>query len=155
VEARMLDHCGRTASCSAAAIPVSMIVGTSRGGVAEMFKRYSLAWVTGSIFLVLFTAHFLTGWNEYLRVQAEHHASIHLSTYAYQFARSTLENWQGEFFSLLYQVFFLTYLYYAGSPLAGGSDQRVEEKLDAILRKIHPDEAEKVIADLEKRFPKA
>jgi hypothetical protein len=120
-----------------------------------MFKRYSLAWVTGSIFLVLFTAHFLTGWNEYLRVQAEHHASIHLSTYAYQFARSTLENWQGEFFSLLYQVFFLTYLYYAGSPLAGGSDQRVEEKLDAILRKIHPDEAEKVIADLEKRFPKA
>jgi hypothetical protein len=124
-------------------------------GDCEMFKRYSLAWVTGAIFLILFTAHFLAGWNEYVRIQAEHRAAIHVSTYMYQFTRSTLENWQGEFFSLLYQVFFLTYLYYAGSPLAGGSDQRLEEKLDAILRKVHPDEAEKVIADLEQRFPKA
>lgn len=119
-----------------------------------MFRRYSLAWVTGAIFLVLITAHWMSGWNEYVQVQAEHRASIHVSTYLFQMTRSTLENWQAEFFSLLYQIVVLTYLYYAGSPLAGGSDQRLEEKLDAILRKVHPDEAEKVIADLEQRFPR-
>jgi hypothetical protein len=120
----------------------------------ETFKRYSLAWVTGSIFLVLLSAQWITGWNEYVQLQREHGAQINLSTYLFQATRATLENWQAEFFSLLYQVVVLTYLYYAGSPMAGGGDQRVEEKIDAILRKVHPDEAERVIQNLEHRYPK-
>ncbi len=120
----------------------------------ESFKRYSLAWVTGSIFLVLLSAQWLSGWNEYVQVHREHGAAVHVSTYLYQAARSTLENWQAEFFSMLYQVIVLTYLYYAGSPIAGGSDQRLEEKVDAILRRVHPDEAEKVIQRLESNYPR-
>lgn len=119
------------------------------------FKRYSLAWVTGGIFFVLLSAQWMSGWHEYVQVQQEHHANTHLTTYLFQMTRSTLENWQAEFFSLLYQVVVLTYLYYAGSPIAGGSDQRLEEKVDAILRKVHPDEADKVIHNLEQRYPKA
>jgi hypothetical protein len=119
-----------------------------------MFKRYSLAWVTGVIFIVLLTAHWASGWGEYVHLQQEQHASIRLSTYLLSMTRSTLENWQAEFFSLLYQIVVLTYLYYAGCPLTGGSDERLEAKLNAILRKVHPEEAEKVIADLEQRFPR-
>ena len=119
-----------------------------------MFKRYSLAWVTGAIFLVLITAHWLSGWGEYVQLQQEQHAAIHVSTYLFQMTRSTLENWQAEFFSLLYQMIVFTYLYYAGCPLTGASDDRLEEKLNAILRKVHPEEAEKVIADLEARYPR-
>jgi hypothetical protein len=119
-----------------------------------MFKRYSLAWVTGAIFLVLITAHWLSGWGEYVRLQQEQHAAIHVSTYLFQMTRSTLENWQAEFFSLLYQIIVLTYLYYAGSPMVGGSDERLEQKLDALLRKLHPEMAEKIIADLEREYPK-
>ena len=118
------------------------------------FKRYSLAWVTGSIFLVLLSAQWLSGWNEYVNLQHEHRAPVHVLTYLFQMARSTLENWQAEFFSLLYQVVVLTYLYYAGSPIAGGSDQRLEEKIDAILRKVHPDEADRVIQELERSYPR-
>jgi hypothetical protein len=120
----------------------------------ETFKRYSLAWVTGSIFLVLLSAQWLSGWNEYVQLQQEHYAHVHVGTYLFQAARATLENWQAEFFSLLYQVVVLTYLYYAGSPIAGGSDQRLEEKIDAILRKVHPDEADRVIHNLERMYPK-
>ena len=120
----------------------------------ETFRRYSLAWVTGSIFVVLLSAQWLSGWNEYVHVHREHHADIHVTTYLFQAARSTLENWQAEFFSLLYQVVVLTYLYYAGSPIAGGADQRLEEKIDAILRKVHPDEADKVISNLERTYPR-
>ena len=118
------------------------------------FKRYSLAWVTGSIFIVLLSAQWLSGWNEYVQLQQEHGAAVHVATYVFQATRATFENWQAEFFSLLYQVVVLTYLYYAGSPMAGGSDQRLEEKVDAILRKVHPDEAEKVIQNLERLYPK-
>ena len=120
----------------------------------EIFKRYSLAWVTGSIFLVLLSAQWISGWNEYVSLQHEQHAHVHVSTYIFQMARSTLENWQAEFFSLLYQVVVLTYLYYAGSPMAGGSDQRLEQKIDAILRKVHPDEAQKVIDEIERAYPR-
>jgi len=120
----------------------------------ESFRRYSLAWVTGSIFLVLLSAQWLSGWNEYVSLQHEHHAPVRVVTYLFQAARSTLENWQAEFFSLLYQVVVLTYLYYAGSPIGGGSEQRLEHKVDAILRRVHPDEADKVIADLERAFPR-
>ena len=118
------------------------------------FKRYSLAWVTGTIFLVLLSAQWISGWNEYVQVHREHGAAAHLSTYVFQAARATLENWQAEFFSLLYQVVVLTYLYYAGSSIAGGNDKRVEEKIDAILRKVHPEEAARVIRDLEEQFPR-
>jgi hypothetical protein len=120
-----------------------------------MFKRYSLAWVTGTIFVVLLTAHWVSGWGEYVHLQEEQHASVHVSTYLLQMTRSTLENWQAEFFSLLYQIIVFTYLYYAGCPMSAGSGERAEEKLDAILRKVHPDQAEKVIADLERRYPRA
>ena len=89
-----------------------------------------------------------------MSLQHEHHAHVHVSTYIFQMTRSTLENWQAEFFSLLYQVVVLTYLYYAGSPIAGGSDQRLEQKIDAILRKVHPDEAQKVIDELERVYPR-
>jgi hypothetical protein len=120
----------------------------------DTFKRYSLAWVTGTIFLVLLTAQWLSGWNEYVSLQHEHGAQVRLLTYVFQMIRSTLENWQGEFFSLLYQVVVLTYLYYAGSPIGGGSDQRLEQKVDAILRKVHPDEADKMIEEIDRIYPR-
>lgn len=119
-----------------------------------MFKRYSLAWVTGAIFFVLITAQWISGWGEFVRLQTEHGVPVHITTYLFQMTCSTLENWQAEFFSLLYQMIVFTYLYYAGCPLTGGSDDRLEEKLDAILRRVHPDDADTFIADLEKKYPR-
>ena len=54
----------------------------------ETFKRYSLAWVTGSIFLVLLSAQWLSGWSEYVQLQEEQHARIHFLTYLFQAARA-------------------------------------------------------------------
>jgi hypothetical protein len=120
----------------------------------ETFRRYSLAWVTGSIFLVLLSAQWLSGWNEYVSLQHEHRAPVHFLTYLFQMGRSTLENWQAEFFSLLYQIVVLTYLYYAGSPIGGGGEQRLERKIDAILRKVHPEAASQVIEEIERAYPR-
>lgn len=68
--------------------------------------------------------------------------------------RDTFENWQSEFLQLIWQVAGLAFLYYAGSPQSRGDDERLEEKLDILLRRIAPEQAEAVIADLEKRYPK-
>ena len=67
--------------------------------------------------------------------------------------RDTLENWQSEFLQLLWQVGGLAFLLFIGSPQSKEEDDRLEEKLDAILRKIDPVDAERIIAGLDRKYP--
>jgi len=63
------------------------------------------------------------------------------------------ENWQSEFLQLLWQVGGLAFLLFVGSPRSKEEDDRLEEKLDAILRAVDRENAERLIADLDGRFP--
>jgi hypothetical protein len=67
--------------------------------------------------------------------------------------RDTLENWQSEFLQLLWQVGGLAFLLFIGSPQSKEEDDRIEEKLDAILRKLDPADAERIIAELDGKYP--
>jgi hypothetical protein len=67
--------------------------------------------------------------------------------------RDTLENWQSEFLQLLWQVGGLAILLYVGSPQSKEEDDRMEEKLDVILRKLDPAEAERIISELDRKYP--
>jgi hypothetical protein len=49
-------------------------------------------------------------------------------------SRDTFENWQSEFLQLLWQVVGLAYFLYIGSPSSKENDDRMEAKLDALLR---------------------
>ncbi|WDZ82974.1 DUF6766 family protein [Micromonospora cathayae] len=51
-----------------------------------------------------------------------------------QFLASTFENWQSEFLQLIWQVAGLALFYYWGSSQSRESDERIEAKLDAVLR---------------------
>lgn len=66
--------------------------------------------------------------------------------------RDTLENWQSEFLQLLWQVAGLSFPLSVGSPQSREEDERLEGKLDAVLRAVNPDEAEGIIADLDSRY---
>jgi hypothetical protein len=68
-------------------------------------------------------------------------------------ARGTLENWQSEFLQLVWQVVGLTYFLYIGSPQSKEEDDRLEEKLDLILRQVDPSNADRLIKELDQRFP--
>ena len=57
--------------------------------------------------------------------------------------RDTLENWQSEFLQLIWQVGGLAFLLYVGSPQSKEGDDRVEAKIDEILRRVAPSEAER------------
>ncbi len=59
-----------------------------------------------------------------------------------QFFSSTFENWQSEFLQLVWQAVGLSFLLYWGSSQSKESDERIEEKLDALLaeRGIDPQE---------------
>lgn len=72
--------------------------------------------------------------------------------YLVQVGRDTLENWQSEFLQLIWQVAGLAFLFHVGSSQSEENDERQEEKLDAILRKLDPKDADRVIADLARKF---
>lgn len=56
------------------------------------------------------------------------------SAYLVEMARDTFENWQSEFLQLLWQVVGLAYFLYIGSPASKENDDRMEAKLDELLK---------------------
>lgn len=64
-------------------------------------------------------------------------------------SRDTFENWQSEFLQLLWQVGGLAILLYVGSPQSKEGDDRMEAKIDEILRKVDPQNAESIIKTLD------
>jgi hypothetical protein len=119
----------------------------------SIWKRYGFAWITGGLFLFTLAGHWIFGWFEYVEEQQAHGQAVQVGQYVVQMARGTLENWQSEFLQLAWQVIGLTFFLYIGSPQSKEEDYRLEEKLDAILRKVDPSNADRLIKELDTRFP--
>jgi hypothetical protein len=119
----------------------------------SVWKRYGYGWVTLAFFLLSLAGHWIFGWFAYVEEQREHNQPVEVSGYVVETARDTLENWQSEFLQLLWQVGGLAILLYVGSPQSKEEDDRLEEKLDAILRKLDPEGAEGIIAELDRKYP--
>ena len=115
-------------------------------------KAYGYAWITLVLFLLAISGHWLFGWMAYVDEQSLHHAPPVFSDYLIEMLRDTLENWQSEFLQLLWQVGGLAFFLYVGSPQSKEGDDRKEAKLDAILRRIDPDNAEGTIRQLDQKY---
>jgi hypothetical protein len=118
-----------------------------------IWTRYGFVWVTGALFVFSLIGHWLFGWFEFVSAQHAHGQPIEVSAYIVQMLRGTLENWQSEFLQLIWQVVGLTYFLYIGSPQSKEEDDRFEEKLDAVLRKVDPQGADALIRQLAQRYP--
>jgi hypothetical protein len=117
--------------------------------------KFGYLWVTLILFLVSLVGQWGAGWVEYRQQQEEHNAPVQTKDYVVEMTRGTLENWQSEFLQLIWQVAGLSFLWYVGSPQSKEGDDRKEEKLDAILRMLDPQGAEKLLKRLEAQYPKA
>lgn len=117
------------------------------------WKAYGFAWVTGAFFLFSLVGHWIFGWIAFVDEQQAHQQTPEVAKYVVEMARDTLENWQSEFLQLVWQVAGLAYLLYVGSPQSKEEDDRLEDKLDAILRKVDPQGAERLIKALDEKYP--
>ena len=118
----------------------------------SVWKKYSYGWVTLGFFAITLVGHWLFGWFAFADEQAQHGESATLGPYLVLMMRDTLENWQSEFLQLLWQVGGLAFLLYLGSPQSKEGDQRVEAKIDEILKRLDPEEGAKVIRDLDAAY---
>jgi hypothetical protein len=118
-------------------------------GILPSLGRYGFAWVTGGFFVISLVGHWLFAWFAYADQQVAHQQAIVFSEYFIQVMRDTLENWQSEFLQLLWQVMGLALLLYIGSPQSKEGDDRLEAKIDALLRAVRPEDAERVISHID------
>jgi hypothetical protein len=115
-------------------------------------KRYAYGWLTAVFFLVSLGLHWFFGWHAFANEAAQHGQTPQLSEYLTEMSRDTFENWQSEFLQLIWQVVGLAYLLYVGSPASKENDDRLEAKVDALLRIIGGEEGHKLIERLDDHY---
>lgn len=118
----------------------------------SVWSRYSYTWVTLILFLVALAGQWLFGWYEYVQTQQDHQMPVEVSGYVTQLMRGTLENWQSEFLQLIWQVAGLSFLYHIGSTQSRESEDRLEAKVDELLRIIDARRGDEKIRELDQRF---
>ena len=97
-------------------------------------RAYSFGLITGALFLLSWSGQFIFQVVTVSNEAREHGQSFSWSGFFPQFFASTFENWQSEFLQLLWQAAGLAFLYFWGSSQSKESDERMERKLDALLR---------------------
>ena len=97
-------------------------------------KAYSFALVTGAFFLVSWVGQFVFQLLSVRNDAEEHGQRFEWTDFLPQFLSSTFENWQSEFLQLVWQAAGLALFYYWGSSQSRESDERLEAKVDALLR---------------------
>jgi hypothetical protein len=108
--------------------------------------------VTGGFFLVSLVGHWVFAWFAYVAEQQAQQVPVEVGGYLVQVTRDTLENWQSEFLQLIWQVAGLALLLHVGSPQSKEGDDRMEAKLDAILRRVDPAKADQLIDEIDAAY---
>ncbi len=120
----------------------------------NIWNKKGYLWVTLILFMLSLSLHWVFGWQTYKNDQRAHAQPVEVSEYVQEMMRDTMENWQSEFLQLIWQVAGLAFLYYAGSPQSKEGDDRKEEKLDFIIKKLEPENYQKILREFEEKFPK-
>ncbi len=115
-------------------------------------KRYAYGWITLTFFLVSIVLHWLFGWWAFVDTALQHGQSPNFASFATEAARDTFENWQSEFLQLIWQVVGLAYFLYVGSPASKENDDRMEAKIDVLLRLHGKADGERAIEEIDRRY---
>lgn len=117
------------------------------------FKRKGYLYVTLVFFVFSVVLHWVFGWSVFVREQQEHGQAVVFSEFAAEMLKDTFENWQSEFLQLIWQVAGLAILLYAGSPQSKEGEERIEEKLDWLIRNTDPENADRLLQHWKEKYP--
>jgi len=115
-------------------------------------KKYAYGWITALFFLVSIAGHWIFGWYAFVEEAREHQQVAQVGSYLVEMGRDTFENWQSEFLQLIWQVLGLAYFLYIGSPASKENDDRLEAKVDELMKLVGGAEAERLIAAIDDRY---
>jgi hypothetical protein len=102
--------------------------------IMKMKRGYII--VTLGFFAISLTVHWTYAWFAYLDDAKEHNQPIQFTNYFNMTLRDTMENWQSEFLQLAWQIGGLSFLWAIASPQSKSKSDRVEEKIDILIKKL-------------------
>jgi hypothetical protein len=117
-----------------------------------IFGKYAYAWLTLGFFLISLVLHWFFGWKSFVSDAQEHGQLPEMADFLEEMLRDTFENWQSEFLQLLWQVVGLAYFLYLGSPASKENDDRLEAKIDALIRLQGGERGEEILNDIDRRY---
>jgi cbb3-type cytochrome oxidase subunit 3 len=121
----------------------------SKAAKHGVLGKYAYAWITLAFFLGSLALHWWFGWQAYVDEAREHGHAPESAGYLAEMLRDTFENWQSEFLQLLWQVLGLAYFLYLGSPSSKENDDRVEAKIDELIKLQAGKKGEEIIDRLD------
>src|SRR5688572_22770872 len=119
----------------------------------NLFNKYSFLWITLILFIGSLGAHWTFAYKAYVNEQEEKNLPVNVDEYLVEVTRDTFENWQSEFLQLIWQVSGLAFLFYIGSPQSKEGDDRKEEKIDFIIKKLEPENYNSLMKEWEEKYP--
>jgi len=114
-------------------------------------SKYGFLWVTLILFVASFAGHWTFGWFAFVNEQLQHGQAPEVRDFLIEASRDTFENWQSEFLQLMWHVSGLAILYHIGSPQSKEGNDRLEEKVDLILKAVK-ENGDKDINRLDKAY---
>jgi hypothetical protein len=107
--------------------------------VSSLWRNYNLSIVLAALFLVSWALQTWMGWLDFTaRQEALGQSAEWLgpSGYIWTWGEATFENWQSEFLQLLTFVVLTAYLIHKGSHESKDGDERIQQRLDRIERRL-------------------
>ena len=105
----------------------------------RLWRDYGLGIVLFALFLASWIVQTITGWWEFVAEQKSHGQTAVVfggEGYVWRWAQATFENWQSEFLQLFSMVVLTAYLIYKGSTESKDGQERMQESLDRIERRV-------------------
>ena len=115
-------------------------------------KKYAYGWITLAFFIFSLALHWIFGWFAFVDEAAQHGQAPQVSEYMVEMGRDTFENWQSEFLQLIWQVVGLAYFLYVGSPSSKENDDRMEAKIDALIRMAGGEDGAKLLEGIDQHY---
>src|ERR671916_1516369 len=105
-------------------------------------NKRGFLWVTLGFFVISLAAHWVFAWFTYVQEQQTHNQQVQIGDYLNMTFRDIMENSQSEFLQLMWQVAGLSFLLYVGSPQSKESSERIEEKIDLMMKRLQERDVE-------------
>ncbi len=99
-------------------------------------KHFGLSIALCILFFLSWVGQAVTEWQVFTDEQRTHGGPIEVGDFMSEFSQSTLENWQSEFLQLFSFVVLSALLIHRGSAESKDSDDRMEEALARIERRL-------------------
>lgn len=112
--------------------------------VRRIWANFGLSLAFCALFLITWAGHAFAEWGTYRAEQRSHGEAATVDGFLVAFGQSTLENWQSEFLQLFSFVVLSAVLIHRGSAESKDSDERIEEKIDAIAKRLDELDATRV-----------